>query len=191
MADVNREAMAFLLARRSHSPKTLSGPAPSRAELEPILTAGLRVPDHGAIEPWRVVVYEKPALERLGAALPTYGQAAGIDPEKITKSGQVFSDSPLMVAVVLSPVDHKVPEWEQVLSAGAACLGIVNAALASGWGAGWVTGWACEDRSFVEKELGLAPKESIAGFIHIGTKTITPQERLRPNLAKSVDWVAS
>jgi len=190
MRHVNDEAMAFLEARRSHSPKLLSGPPPKKVELERILRAGLRVPDHGAMEPWRVIVFEAPALKRLAGVLKPYGEAAGIEPEKIEKSAMVFSGSPLMVALVISPKPGKVPEWEQVLSAGAACLGVVNAALADGWGAGWVTGWASEDRAFLEREMGLGAQESIAGFIHIGTPGTPPQERARPDLGKVVGWVS-
>ena len=189
MRIVNDEAMAFLLTRRSRSPKILGEPSPTRDDLTPILEAGLRVPDHGALEPWRVIVLERPAMARLAHSLAVRGQEAGLPDEQIAKMRLTFADSPLALVVVLAPVEGKIPLWEQALSAGAACLGIVNAALASGWGAGWVTGWAASDRGFMEEDLGLAPSESVAGFIHIGTERSAPPERPRPDLARKVAWV--
>ena len=82
-----------------------------------------------------------------------------------------------------------MPEWEQLLAAGGACLALLNAALAMGWGANWLTGWASECRPFLETELGLAPTEIIAGFIHIGEETVAPQDRPRPDLAAKTSWI--
>ena len=190
MPKVNEAAMEFLLTRRSLSPKILGKPVPDRAALERILTAGLRVPDHGGIEPWRLLVLEEQAMTRLSRRLPDYGQAAGVEPEKIEKAAMTFADSPLAIVAVLSPLTGKIPLWEQSLSAGALCLGLVNGALASGWGAGWVTGWPSENRDFVERELGLGEEESVAGFVHIGTARQEPVERPRPDLSGTVRWVS-
>lgn len=97
--------------------------------------------------------------------------------------------SPVIVAVVFSPVDSsKVPEWEQVLSTGALCLGLVNAALASGWGAAWLTGFAALDQSFAQANLGIAAHERVAGLIHIGTRGAQPPERPRPDIAAKTEW---
>lgn len=191
MAKVNDEAMNFLLSRRSLSPKMLSTPVPSREDLEPILTAALRVPDHGGIQPWRLLVLENKAMTRLSEALPKYGVEAGIDPQKVEKTTQAFAGSPLAIAAILSPQEGRIPLWEQSLSAGALCLGLVNAALASGWGAGWVTGWASENRGFLEGELGLAKTESLAGFVHIGTPKQPPTERPRPDIVGKVTWLSN
>ncbi|HMO09895.1 MAG TPA: nitroreductase family protein, partial [Paracoccaceae bacterium] len=102
-----------------------------------------------------------------------------------------FARSPLCVAVVASPKpSEKIPAIEQTLSAGALCLGLVNAALAAGWGANWLTGWPAYDRTLVEGALGLMPEEWVAGFVHIGTIGSTAPDRPRPDPARIVTWAA-
>lgn len=82
-----------------------------------------------------------------------------------------------------------MPEWEQILSAGAVCLGLLNAALASGWGAAWLTGFAALDQGFARTHLGLNEDERIAGLIHIGTRGDTPPERPRPDIEAKTSWL--
>lgn len=191
MPTPNPAALEFLLTRRSRPAKTLTGPAPDRDALQPILTAAARTPDHGKLEPWRFIVLEGPALTRIADAAETFGSAQGRDADAIRKARSQFADSPLCVAVIESPKESpKVPVLEQTYSAGAACLALLNAALASGWGANWLTGWLSEDRAFVEGELGLLPHERVVGFVHIGTETSAPPERPRPDLDAIVSWVS-
>lgn len=186
----NPAAMQFLLTRRSCPAKTLGPPVPDREALLPILTAAARTPDHGKLEPWRFIVLERPALARLAEAVQERGEDLGTPPEKITKMRDQFERADLVVAVVSSPVpSEKVPQIEQVLSAGAVCLALLNAALASGWGANWLTGWAAHDPEFCRDQLGLEDGERIAGLIHIGTERVTPPERPRPDLARIVTWM--
>lgn len=187
----NSDVMDFLLHRRSRPAKTLIGPVPDRAALLPMLTAAARTPDHGKLEPWRFIVLESVALKRLAALVPGRGQALAIEPGKIEKMQAQFANADLAIAVVSSPViSEKVPVIEQTYSAGAACLALLNAALASGWGANWLSGWASHDEEFLQKGLGLAPHEALAGFIHIGTERNAPPERPRPDLDQKVTWVA-
>lgn len=190
-AQRNEEALRFLLTRRSRPPKTLHAPVPDRAGLNEILTAGLRVPDHGKIEPWRLVVFERAALDRLAREAEVYATAQGIDPGTAAKGASQFAQSPLCIAVIASPKpSEKAPEIEQMLSAGCVCLSLVNAALAAGWGAAWLTGWVAHDRGFAAKAFGLAPDEWVAGLIHIGTQSAEPPERPRPDVAALTAWVA-
>ena len=183
-------ALDFLLTRRSRPAKTLTTPVPDRAALTPLLTAAARTPDHGKLEPWRFLVLSKPALARLAGMVPARGAALGIDPDKITKAQDQFGNADLAVAVICSPKhSDKIPQIEQVYSAGAACLALVNAALATGWGANWLSGWASHDRIFITDGLGLAAHETIAGFVHIGTETNAPPERPRPDLDTITTWV--
>jgi nitroreductase len=184
------EVMDFLLSRRSRPAKTLAAPGPDRAALAPLLTAAARSPDHGKLEPWRFIVLEGAALARLAALTGRLGPSRGEEPEKTAKSMAAFADSPLCVAVVssLKPSD-KIPEIEQRLSAGAVCLALVNAALASGWGANWLTGWMAFDRELLAEGLALVPDEFVAGFVHIGTETSAPPERPRPDLAAITTWL--
>lgn len=190
MPDPNKAALDFLLTRRSRPAKTLAGPAPSRDELLPILQAAARSPDHGKLEPWRLIVLEAAALNRLAALVPETGQRLGRDAADIAKAQDQFSRSDLAVAVVeVQKPSDKVPAIEQTYSAGAVCLALLNAALASGWGANWLSGWASHDRQYVKQALGLSDNERIAGFIHIGTETNAPPERPRPELDKITEWV--
>ncbi|MGR3377680.1 nitroreductase family protein [Salipiger abyssi] len=191
MPTPNPDAMAFLLSRRSRPSKTLTGPAPDRAALMPLLTAAARSPDHGKLEPWRFIVLERAALDRLANAAVARAEVLGSAPEVAEKARRQFAESPLCVVVVESPKESpKVPAIEQTYSAGAVCLALLNAALASGWGANWLTGWVAEDRALVEGELGLAPHERIAGFLHIGTETLTPPDRPRPDIEAITEWVS-
>ncbi|APZ52417.1 nitroreductase family protein [Salipiger abyssi] len=191
MPTPNPDAMAFLLSRRSRPSKTLTGPAPDRAALMPLLTAAARSPDHGKLEPWRFIVLERAALDRLANAAVARAEVLGSAPEVAEKGRRQFAESPLCVVVVESPKESpKVPAIEQTYSAGAVCLALLNAALASGWGANWLTGWVAEDRALVEGELGLAPHERIAGFMHIGTETLTPPDRPRPDIEAITEWVS-
>lgn len=176
--------MDFLLTRRSRPAAALKAPAPEGAALEQLLTAAARVPDHGALTPWRFVIPEGPARQRLAALLRSRGEALGIDPAKTAKSAALWENAPLIVGVVSAPVpSEKAPELEQVLSAGAVCVSLVNAALASGWGAAWITGWAAFDRVFQEQGLGLGTGEQVAGFVILGSCETPVSDRPRPDLA--------
>ncbi|MFY0635320.1 MAG: nitroreductase family protein [Vannielia sp.] len=191
MPEKNPAALDFLLTRRSRPAKTLTTPVPSREELGPILQAAARTPDHGKLEPWRFIVLEGAALERLAALAGERGTALEMEPEKVEKFQTQLKQPGLAVVVVSSPVEsEKVPFVEQLYSAGAVCLAMLNAALASGWGANWLSGWGSHDREFVTKGLGLALHETVAGFIHIGTETAAPPERPRPDLGNITAWVA-
>lgn len=184
----NQAVLDFLATRRSASPKAMSEPAPDRAELEALLTLAVRVPDHGMLTPWRLVVLDKPALRRMGAEIAARADAAGIEPEAIAKARMAYDTSPLAVVVISAPVaSEKIPRIEQVYSAGCVCMGLVYAAQAAGWSAGWVTGWAAHDDRVLPAALGLSPDEEVAGVVHIGTAAPAP-DRPRPSLADVVTW---
>lgn len=191
MSDPRPEVLDFLLTRRSRPAKTLTTPVPTHTELAPILTAAARTPDHGKLEPWRFIVLEGAALQRLAEDVVKRGPQLGVQDEKLEKARRQFADADLVVAVVSSPVvSPKVPEIEQVLSSGAVCLSMLNAALASGWGSNWLTGWMATDRTFLRQGLSLSKSEFVAGFIHIGTEKFTPPERPRPDVDAITSWVS-
>lgn len=186
----NPAALAFLEARRSRPAKTLSGPVPDRETVKRLLTVAARTPDHGKLEPWRFLVLEGAALDRLKGTLATKGAELDIDAEKIAKAEVEYGNAGLVVAVIASPKSSgKIPEIEQTLSAGAVCMQLLNAALAAGWGANWLSGWASHDADWRERHLGLMPHEWIAGMIHIGTETSAPPERPRPDLDAITEWI--
>jgi len=189
MPDPNPAALEFLLTRRSRPAKTLTGPVPGRDVLTTLLIAAARSPDHGKLEPWRFIVLRGAALQRLARLAAHRAPALGVAPEKIEKGVRQFSDAELAVAVVSRPKpSDKIPQIEQVYSAGAVCLALLNAALAAGWGANWLTGWASHDRQFLTEGLGLEGHETVAGFIHIGTETSAPPDRPRPDIEAITQW---
>ncbi|MEM8570044.1 MAG: nitroreductase [Pseudomonadota bacterium] len=182
------EVMEFLLNRRSRPAKLLGGPGPDRAALEPILRAGGRVPDHGKLEPWRFVVLEGAALARVAAAIRARGASLGEDGDKAAKA---FEGAPVAVIVVGVPRESaKIPAQEQVLSVGCAAFNVLSAALASGWGANWLTGWVSRDPVLLAEQFGLGAAEWIAGFIHIGSCDTPVPERPRPDLAAITTWMS-
>ena len=189
MPTPNTAAFDFLARRQSQPAKLFAGPVPTRAELEPILTAALRVPDHGKLEPWRLIVLTRPDMVRLADMAEARARALGGDAEKIDKGRGQFDRGGVAVVVISSPQDvPKIPPAEQVLSAGALCLGLVNAATAAGWGANWLTGWVSHDTVFVAEAFGCTAGETVAGIVHIGTPGSPAPERPRPDLARVVRW---
>jgi nitroreductase len=192
MPDPVPAVLDFLLTRRSRPARTLGAPWPDRAALLPLLTAAVRVPDHGKLTPWRFIVLERGALDRLAGLVAERAAVLGVDPEKAAKAQAQYRDSGLAVVVVAAPkVQDKVPLIEQTYSAGAVCLTLVQAALAAGWGANWLSGWPVYDREFVERGLGLAPEESVAGVIHLGTEIAPSSDRPRPDPLALTSWVGA
>ncbi|OAN72554.1 nitroreductase [Rhodobacteraceae bacterium EhC02] len=192
MPDPNPAAMEFLLTRRSRPAKTLGLPVPDRAQLMQILTAASRSPDHGKLEPWRFVVLQGAALRRLGDHARARAAAMDLEAEQADKGAQQFETGHLAVAVIeVRKPSEKIPAIEQTYAVGGVCLALLNAALASGWGANWLSGWPSHDRGFMTAALGLQDHERIAGFIHIGTDTSAPPDRPRPDLDQIVTWLDS
>jgi nitroreductase len=190
MPTPNPAALDFLQTRRSRPAKTLIAPVPTRDELMPLLQAAARTPDHGKLEPWRFIVIEKTAMARLADLAQTRGTALDLDPEQIAKGRAQFDQGNLAVVVVeVQKPSEKIPPLEQTYSAGAVCLALLNAALAAGWGANWLSGWASHDREFMTNGFALEAHERIAGLIHIGTEKAAPPERPRPDLQSITTWI--
>lgn len=177
-----------LSARRTVPLPQLQGPGPDAAELERLLTIAARVPDHGKLVPWRFIVIEGEARERAGELIAKAFLAddPNADEKQIAQERGRLAYAPVVVAVVARPRPHaKIPEWEQVLSAGAVCMNMIVAAKAMGYSATWLTQWFAFDRRVLDG-LGLAPEEKIAGFLHIGRPAQIPADRDRPDLAAIV-----
>jgi nitroreductase len=182
------ECLSRLMQRRSVPPRWLGEPGPSDQEVENLLKIASRVPDHGKLVPWRFILIQGEGRQRLGEALAAAFQAdnPGVGAEKVAVERERFVQAPLVVAVVSRAVPHvKIPDWEQVLSAGAVCMNLLIGATALGYGASWLSGWAAFDRRVLDA-LGLKPDERIAGFVHIGTAKEVPADRDRPDLAEIV-----
>jgi len=185
------DALDFLNRRRSVPSRLLTEPGPDDRQLDALLNAALRVPDHGKLTPWRFLTLRGEARHVLGERL--VARALALDPlapaSTIEKDRARFSFAPLIVVVVATPVaGHKVPVVEQLVSGGAVCFALLQGAQALGFGAQWLTGWAAYDRTILD-QLGLAAHEQVLGFIHIGTSQGEAPERLRPTLeSKLSDW---
>ena len=191
MPERNSAALEFLLTRRSRPAKTLVAPPPTRDALQEILTAAARTPDHGMLVPWRFIVIEKGAMARLANLTEATGQRLGKSPEEIAKGRSQFDLGQL--AVVVGEVQRetqKVPPIEMTYSAGAVCLSLLNAALAAGWGANWLSGWVSHDSDFCKEAFGLGAHERIAGIVHIATEGPRPPERPRPDLAAVTSYIS-
>ena len=180
--------MADRMARRRSAPaQSLTLPAPSREQLDQILSLGARTPDHGKLFPWRFVVLGPQSRAELAKALTDLAAVQG-RAEKDTKVLAKLINPPVTIMVVSAPIHgHKVPVWEQQLSAGAVCMNIEHAADALGFSASWITDWyAYDDKATALFDI--KPGESIAGFIHLGTLNEGPLERPRPDMAAKVEY---
>jgi nitroreductase len=185
---VMNDTVALLQLRRSVAPARLVEPGPGPEDLERLLSIASRVPDHGRLFPWRFIVIEGEARQRIGETVAAAFKAdqPGADDEMLDRERTRLSRAPLVVAVVSRAKPHvKIPDWEQILSAGAACMNLLTAATAMGYGASWITEWYAYDRRVLDA-LGLEPGERVAGFVHIGTAAEKPNERPRPNLSDIV-----
>jgi nitroreductase len=182
------DTIDLLKTRRSVKPIEMTGPGPSPAELETILTLGARVPDHGKLVPWRFIVFEGAAREKAGAIFADIFKAKNpaATADQIEVERKCFLHAPLVIGVVSRARPHvKIPEWEQQLSAGASAMNIVTAANGLGYVASWLTGWVAFDRDVLDR-LGLAAHEKMAGFVHIGHATRPTEDRDRPLLSDIV-----
>ena len=176
-----------LATRRSAPPALLSAPGPSPEQLDRLLTIATRVPDHGKLAPWRFILFAGEGRVRAGEVIAEV--FAAVNPAAQGKRLELercrFS-SPLVIGVVSRAVPHaKIPEWEQVMSAGAVCMNLTVAANAMGFATTWLTDWYAYDRTVLER-LGVEPHEKMAGFIHIGTAPEPREDRVRPALADLV-----
>lgn len=173
-------------------PAELVPPAPSPEQTSTLLTIASRVPDHGKLAPWRFIVFSGDARLKAGERI---AQAFRADhpqakDEEIAFERLRLARAPLVIAVVSRAAPHvKIPEWEQVLSAGAAAMNLVNAVYALGFAASWITEWYAYDRRVLDA-LGLGPNERIVGFVHIGTPARPSEDRRRPALAEIVTHFA-
>lgn len=178
----NAQLLDYLKNRRSVGIAFLRDPGPTPAQLQDILTIGTRVPDHGKLVPWRLVIFEGDARERAGQRLADLVKARrpDIDAASLDQERRQFLPAPLTIGVIHSPKPStKSPELEQLLSAGAVCFNLLNAAFAVGLAASWVTRWFAFDPE-AQQLLGARGGERFLGFVHIGTAATIPEDRERP-----------
>jgi nitroreductase len=174
------DVLRFLALRRSASALTLGEPAPTPEELDQLLRLAARAPDHGKLAPWRFVILEAEAKAEFAARLEALAQGRG-DKSAAAKLAKLKTP-PLAVVVISSPRAGDIPEWEQILSAGAVCTTLLYAATALGYGANWITDWYSYDPQ-ARTLLGLSETERVAGFMLLGAPREPPLERVRPDPA--------
>jgi len=173
-----------LLTRNSAPIPELKEPAPSDAEIETILTAATRVPDHGRLAPWRFILYRGEAREKIGEGLAALAEKREGPLAEARRNQELtrFSRAPLVIGVISSPKDNpKIPQWEMFLSGGMAAMNLMLAANALGYGTNMITNWYSETEEG-RALLGLAPHERVVGFVHIGTHDGPGFERPRPDV---------
>jgi nitroreductase len=190
------DLLSVLETRRSVKPVVLSGPGPNPAELRRLLSVASRVPDHGALVPWRFILFQGEARQAASAQLAAvylaqHPELSAQTVSTLAKLSRLFTQAPLVVAVVSrADPNARKPEWEQVLTAGAVCMNLITAATAIGYASVWLTGWAAYDTDALAA-LGVRAEEKVAGFIHIGTAQERPPDRTRPVLDELITgWSA-
>jgi nitroreductase len=184
--------LAALATRRSGKPRDLAAPGPSEAELHRMIAIASRTPDHGKLAPWRFVTVAADQRHAFADLLArAYLEAnAGAALAEIESARAFAFQAPALIVVLSTPVQgHKVPVWEQELSAGAVTMNLLHAAHAMGYAAGWLTGWAAFSDT-VRNSFG-GPGARIAGFVFIGTPGRPLEDRPRPDIAQIVQqWTA-
>jgi nitroreductase len=182
------DTLQLLALRRSTPVLAITEPGPGADDLDAMLRLAMRVPDHRKLEPWRLLIIEGEARNKLGEIFAAARKLRDPDvtDEKLAAEMLLPMRAPVIVAVISSPNHHdpkRTPIWEQQLSSGALCQNLLIAANAMGWAAVWLT----EDAAFdthVHAGLGVDPHEQIAGFIYLGTARENPVERQRPTVSK-------
>ena len=181
----------FLLKRRSVTAKTMLASDVKNEDLDKIISTGLRVPDHGALSPWKIVVFR-------GKSRGTFGKLfiakrfkmlnSSASKDDINFEEKRFLRAGVVICILSSPVPHnKIPEWEMQLSSAAVCQNMLICAQSLGYAAQWVTEWYSYDEVII-KELGNNPNDRISGFLYIGKKEMEPKERIRPEVSKVVSF---
>ena len=182
------DALDLLKSRRSIKPIERHGPGPTPAEVETLLTIASRVPDHGKLTPWRFIIFEGDARLKAGETIGSVFRENRPDAtaDQVEHEKRRLARAPLVIAVVSRATQHvKIPEWEQIMSGGAAATSLVLAAHAMGYAASWLTEWYAYDRRVLDT-MGLAPNERIVGFVHIGRPVKPTEDRPRPPLSEIV-----
>lgn len=182
--------LEFLKTRRSVLARNMTAPGPSAEVLQDLLSAATRVPDHGKLAPWRMVVLQEAARAELGKiaadALAAKAETPSVD--AYASAAAQFLRAPCVIAVLACPKPHpKIPRGEMILSAGAVCMTLLTAAQSAGFAAQWLTGDVAYERA-VLTALGGTSGDEIAGFIYIGTAKEAPSERARPSLEEVVQF---
>tara|TARA_B100000925_G_scaffold147967_1_gene111040 strand:+ start:116 stop:685 length:570 start_codon:yes stop_codon:yes gene_type:complete len=183
----------FYLKRRSVLAKKIQNKPIKEDDLEIIINAGIRVPDHGALNPWKIKVIKGDKLKLIDEEiiLPEFNKE---NPEASPESKEIESKrlqrASVVLAVLSTPVEHpRIPDWEMILSSGAVCMNLLSCAQSLGYAAQWLTEWYAYNKKMIEYLGGRPDIDRISGFIYIGHKAEEPLERKRPDPKKVISYL--
>ena len=183
----------FFLKRRSVVARKMSSKPINRKDLNLIISAGIRVPDHGALNPWKLFVIERDTLKKIDdeIILPEFiKENPNIDKKFQDIQSKKLQRAGAVIAVLSTPVEHpSIPEWEMHLSSGAVCMNLLSCAQSLGYAAQWLTEWYAYNDRMLEYFGGTKDKDKIAGFIYVGHKIDEPNERKRPDSYEVVTFL--
>ena len=161
--------------------------------LDLILKAGIRVPDHGALNPWKIKVIKGKSLETIDKDIilkEFLKENPKADELSIEKESNRLQRASVVIAVISTPVENsKIPEWEMRLSSGAVCMNLLSCAQSLNYAAQWLTEWYAYNENVLKYLGGDTKKDKIAGFIYIGHKKEEPTERKRPDPSNVITFI--
>ena len=183
----------FYLKRRSVLAKKMRNHPIKDNDLQTIIRAGIRVPDHGALNPWKVIVIKDDKLKLIDNDIilaEFKKENPEASPESLEIESKRFQRASVVLAVISTPINHpKIPNWEMVLSSGAVCMNLLSCAQSLGYAAQWLTEWYAYNAKMLEYLGGRSGIDRISGFIYIGHKVEEPKERRRPEAQKVVSYL--
>ena len=183
----------FYSKRRSVLAKKMSQEKIPDEHLEMILTAGIRVPDHGALNPWRLKVIKGDSLKKIDNEVILKEfilENPNAEETMIERESKRLQRASVVIAVLSTPVEHfKIPEWEMRLSSGAVCMNLLSCAQSLGYAAQWLTEWYAYNKKMLEYLGGRPEIDKISGFIYLGHKIEEPMERRRPDPQKVISYL--
>jgi len=183
----------FFTQRRSVLAKKMSSKNIPDEDLNKILAAGIRVPDHGALNPWKISVIKGDKLKLIDENIiltEFKKENPNASETQLEMESKRFQRASIILAVLSTPIEHpKIPKWEMTLSSGAVCMNLLSCAQSLGYAAQWLTEWYAYNKKMIEY-LGGRPKiDKISGFIYLGHKLEEPMERRRPDPQKVISYL--
>lgn len=186
------KTLDFLSKRRSVTAKMMKPGHVKNEDLNLILNTGLRVPDHGGLKPWKIIVFKGESRKKFDEEVilrEFKANNANLTPDMIKMESSRLQRADTVIAIISNTVEHsKIPEWEQILSCGAVCTTILYAAQSLGYAAQWVTEWYAYNTNIISELGGNPLKDKVAGYIYIGEKNKNPKERIRPNFDEYINY---
>jgi|TARA_B110000914_G_C15445662_1_gene438306 nitroreductase len=180
----------FFQKRRSVMANKMDSSPIDKKDIDTILAAGIRVPDHGALSPWKLITIQGQSLTKIDKEilLPEFKKTnSNADEEIIEAQTQRFQRAGLVIAVLSTPVKHSfIPKWEMYLSSGAVCMNLLSCAQSLGYAAIWLTEWYAYNEKLLIHLGGRVEQDKVSGFIYIGHKKEEPLERKRPDPEKVI-----